>query len=168
MASRENRVPIMLSEEEVEAIDEWASRNGIATRSAAIRRLCQVAVGIESDFDVAMDRSQELMENFADTLKVTSQDIGDLRKQGRENEALTLEAAYANIVDLFDEFVFVHYHWLEMNNVVQTTVQAKSVVQARKESARIRDELFAFREKLIENRKQLLGRRDPGPKSKGD
>jgi metal-responsive CopG/Arc/MetJ family transcriptional regulator len=37
--SRENRVPIMLTDEELKALDDWRFANRVATRSEAIRRL---------------------------------------------------------------------------------------------------------------------------------
>ncbi len=41
---RENRVPIMLTNEELTAIDDWRFANRVATRSAAIRKL--VTIGL--------------------------------------------------------------------------------------------------------------------------
>lgn len=41
---RENRVPIMMSDDEMKAIDDWRFENRIATRSDAIRRLVQVGL----------------------------------------------------------------------------------------------------------------------------
>lgn len=41
---RENRVPIMMSDAELQAIDDWRFSNRVATRSEAIRRLCQVGL----------------------------------------------------------------------------------------------------------------------------
>jgi hypothetical protein len=37
---RENRVPIMMSEDELRIIDDWRFENRVATRSSAIRQLC--------------------------------------------------------------------------------------------------------------------------------
>ena len=41
---RQNRIPFMLSDAELSAIDEWRFENRIATRAEAIRRLCQIAL----------------------------------------------------------------------------------------------------------------------------
>jgi hypothetical protein len=38
---RENRVPIMMSDDELKAIDDWRFENRVATRSDAVRRLAQ-------------------------------------------------------------------------------------------------------------------------------
>lgn len=42
---RDNRVPVMLSADELRQIDDWRYANRAATRSEAIRRL--IAVGLE-------------------------------------------------------------------------------------------------------------------------
>lgn len=44
---RENRVPIMMSDAELKAIDDWRFANRVATRSEAVRRLCQIGIQIE-------------------------------------------------------------------------------------------------------------------------
>lgn len=41
---RKNRVPFMLSDEELSAIDDWRFSNRIATRAEAIRRLVQLGL----------------------------------------------------------------------------------------------------------------------------
>ncbi|MCC2612623.1 hypothetical protein [Neorhizobium petrolearium] len=48
---RENRVPIMMSEEELQAIDDWRFANRIATRSDAVRRLVQLGILFDEDAD---------------------------------------------------------------------------------------------------------------------
>ena len=58
---RENRVPIMLSDEELNVIDDWRFENRVATRSDAIRRLVRMALLIDSE-----------AENFAHGLQVYS------------------------------------------------------------------------------------------------
>ena len=42
--SRENRIPVMLTDEELKAIDDWRFANRIATRAAAIRHLCTIGL----------------------------------------------------------------------------------------------------------------------------
>jgi hypothetical protein len=44
MIIRTERVPIMMSAEETKSIDNWRGRNGIASRSKAIRQLCSLAL----------------------------------------------------------------------------------------------------------------------------
>lgn len=42
--ARDYRIPIMMSEEELKAVDDWRFANRIATRSDAIRRLVAAAL----------------------------------------------------------------------------------------------------------------------------
>ncbi|WP_157951566.1 hypothetical protein [Agrobacterium pusense] len=44
---KDQRVPIMMSEDELKAIDDWRFENRIASRGEAIRRLCQI--GLKAD-----------------------------------------------------------------------------------------------------------------------
>ncbi|MBF0246832.1 MAG: ribbon-helix-helix protein, CopG family [Alphaproteobacteria bacterium] len=43
---KDHRVPIMMSQSEIEAVDDWAFANRIRSRSEAIRRL--VRLGLEA------------------------------------------------------------------------------------------------------------------------
>lgn len=65
---REKRVPIMMSEEEMTAIDDWRFANRVATRSDAIRRLCLLGIAHERYRDElfrvarkAFDRQEEVV-----------------------------------------------------------------------------------------------------------
>lgn len=44
---RENRVPIMMSDDELSLIDNWRFENRVATRSDAVRKLCQLGILLE-------------------------------------------------------------------------------------------------------------------------
>lgn len=58
--SRETRLQIMLSEDELKAIDDWRFRQRMPSRAAAIRQLIQV--GLRSNIDSTADpalRSQD-------------------------------------------------------------------------------------------------------------
>lgn len=46
--TRTERVPIMMSKEEVEALDDWRFANRVNGRSEAIRRLVQIGLQTES------------------------------------------------------------------------------------------------------------------------
>ncbi len=52
---KDNRVPIMMSNAELDAIDDWRFKNRIATRSEAIRRLCQAGIIFDREIKPAMD-----------------------------------------------------------------------------------------------------------------
>lgn len=48
---RENRVPIMMSDDELRQIDDWRFANRIATRSDAVRRLAQMGLILSRSFE---------------------------------------------------------------------------------------------------------------------
>lgn len=45
---RENRIPIMMSDDELKAVDDWRYSHRCPTRSRAIRYLCNLALTLES------------------------------------------------------------------------------------------------------------------------
>lgn len=49
MSKRLNRIPIMLRDDELAAIDDYRFKNRIGTRSDAIRRLCKAAIDAGSE-----------------------------------------------------------------------------------------------------------------------
>ncbi len=81
---RENRVPIMMSDEELKAIDDWRFENHIATRSDAIRRLCRSAF-------VAMDSFPSAREG-AETALTQAYDLHDEILNALESENVEQEA----------------------------------------------------------------------------
>lgn len=72
---RENRIHMMLSHDELTAIDDWRFANKVATRSEAIRRLCQIGMAYE-------EKSAELADNAASGINI----IGTLMSQIAEAE----------------------------------------------------------------------------------
>ena len=58
---RVNRVPVMMSEEELKAIDDWRFKNRVATRSDAIRRLCKIANGLDEVIPEASEHAEWLL-----------------------------------------------------------------------------------------------------------
>lgn len=63
---KDNRVPIMMSDRELEAIDNWRFTNHVQSRSEAIRRLCQIALYISDRLD---EMPAKLATNLDEVLK---------------------------------------------------------------------------------------------------
>ncbi|RUW72013.1 hypothetical protein EN858_17625 [Mesorhizobium sp. M4B.F.Ca.ET.215.01.1.1] len=66
---RENRVPIMMSEEEIAAIEEWRFANRINTRSDAIRRLCKIGLFISNELEQAVDLATDGVTVMSEQMK---------------------------------------------------------------------------------------------------
>lgn len=104
---RENRVPIMMSEEELTAIDDWRFKNRIATRSEAIRRLCQIGLVFDDHRAEYVERYGGLLDvvqNYQQLAKVVSE------KTEAGERVSNLEKAYVatslqtmiKVLELFD------------------------------------------------------------------
>ncbi len=60
--SDSKRLQMVITEDELKAIDEWRFANKIENRSEAIRRLCQVGIEVDSDLDEATDLIDEALK----------------------------------------------------------------------------------------------------------
>lgn len=60
---RENRVPIMMSDSEVEAIDDWRFANRVATRSEAVRQLAETGLSVHKLAGPFIGRAGEKMQD---------------------------------------------------------------------------------------------------------
>jgi hypothetical protein len=58
---RDNRIPIMMSEDELRLIDDFRFSNRIGTRSGAIRKLCADAINYVPRYRAARDWSLEAL-----------------------------------------------------------------------------------------------------------
>lgn len=74
---REHRIHMYLSKEELEAIDTWRFQNRVATRSEAIRRLCQSALIFDR-------RLPAILENSETSLASSKALLQDLLARDRE------------------------------------------------------------------------------------
>lgn len=59
---RENRIPIMMSDDELNAIDDWRFAMRIGTRAEAVRRLCQVGLFLGSQVETITDNVSDLSD----------------------------------------------------------------------------------------------------------
>ncbi|WP_425665716.1 hypothetical protein [Sinorhizobium fredii] len=64
---RENRVPIMMSDEELKLIDDWRYKNRVATRSDAVRRLARIGTAVDEWVDTADQQMEAAIESFLKT-----------------------------------------------------------------------------------------------------
>lgn len=81
--ARENRVPIMMSEEELSAVDDWRFSMRVATRSEAIRRLAASAITLHSGANDYFERTHNLLE---DCVRLESDIRGAAEKIGPVGE----------------------------------------------------------------------------------
>jgi hypothetical protein len=70
---KDNRVPIMMSDAELGAIDNWRFENRIATRSEAIRRLCKIALFVDDKLDLLLEDLGAAANSVLDVVNLTEE-----------------------------------------------------------------------------------------------
>ncbi|MEE9983607.1 hypothetical protein [Agrobacterium pusense] len=85
---RVNRVPVMMSESEMEAIDDWRFENRVATRSEAIRRLCQIGAEVSKFLPDAILKTVEIRTAAEDMIKREIQDLKGEKKELSEDDLM--------------------------------------------------------------------------------
>ncbi|MDK4714685.1 hypothetical protein [Rhizobium sp. CNPSo 4039] len=88
---RENRVPIMMSDEELNLVDDWRFKNRVATRSESVRRLCHIGL----TFD---EHRAEFVEAFKGQYEELTKALAILADMVQGQDATEREKALGQIV----------------------------------------------------------------------
>lgn len=98
--ARENRIPIMMSDAELNAIDDWRFANRVATRAEAVRRLMAVGLTTLSGLDAFMTKANTVIDDVV----VAEQEIESFLERlpredgiGRE-QAVELAFFYSDLI----------------------------------------------------------------------
>lgn len=138
---RDNRIPIMFSNEELSDIDDWRFANRIATRADAVRRLCKIALFVENELD-------QIVDVASDGVKILSDQSCDLwavyRQVVHRNNADILfgQDEVADVFRLANDHATVaeegiqglHQMIVTIYNVVAAIVEAKTIRSGVRES----------------------------------
>lgn len=89
---RENRVPIMMSEDELRAVDDWRFKNRIATRSDALRRLARIGAVVDEWVADADQKIDEAFNSFFEAIE----GMGELSKERKRH----VNDAYNALMDM--------------------------------------------------------------------
>lgn len=73
---RENRIPIMMSNDELASVDTWRFENHVATRSDAVRRLCQMALALDEELTPLHKSLSDLMISIKSLIEATTPLVG--------------------------------------------------------------------------------------------
>jgi hypothetical protein len=94
-APRENRVPIMMSAEELDELDTWRFANKVATRSEAARRLMQIGIRSRRELDGIYDAVRKA--SFQSV--AISQRLGEIREaRPLESDAMLFAVEVAQLI----------------------------------------------------------------------
>lgn len=92
---RENRVPMMLSNDELEAIDDWRFKTRVATRSEAIRRLCKLALILDARMEGLFDYRLRALGSVAQLGEAISYEPSDNTENAVANAWNSIRATEA-------------------------------------------------------------------------
>lgn len=79
---KDQRVPIMMTPSELEAIDDWMFKNRIRSRGEAIRRLCQVALATDKKSEAIFELSASVLKRRTNEAGKVSDKLKELRETG--------------------------------------------------------------------------------------
>jgi hypothetical protein len=63
---KNQRIPIMMTEEELKLIDDWGFKHRIRSRGEAIRRLCQIGIATSDGRQTLRDSTDKVIAKFSD------------------------------------------------------------------------------------------------------
>lgn len=167
--ARENRVPIMMSEAELQAIDDWRFLNRVATRSEAVRRLCQIGLIVGADLEALTDSTSDLSSAMRqldqETFKLWAEIISPVRKGETldraavasvfENLVSNVSQVYAGVDDVSSVLVGL---FSAVAGIVRAgnTAEGKEIAdEAIKEAAENIAKMRELRAKMEENRRLM-------------
>ncbi|TPK70185.1 hypothetical protein FJ930_19645 [Mesorhizobium sp. B2-4-15] len=87
--ARENRIPIMMSGAELNAIDDWRYANRVATRADAVRRLMSVGLLALGGLEAFMAKANATMDDVV----IAEQEIESFLKRLPEEQSISKEQA---------------------------------------------------------------------------
>ncbi len=114
---RENRVPIMMSDDELTSIDDWRFANRVATRSEAVRRLLRIGL--------ALDHGTPAINKAGNALSAEMEAVGRVIEElSLKNPALTESEAVAKNAD---QLIAPYYQMHKALDVFMDAVAAVSM-----------------------------------------
>ncbi|MBY3590591.1 hypothetical protein HJA87_11950 [Rhizobium bangladeshense] len=148
--ARENRIPIMFSEEELADIDEWRHNNRIATRADAVRRLCKIALFAEQELeqvvdnasagvDVLSNHSYQLHEVFR--LIINRETYGMTFDRDQLWDVFKLAREQADVAE--EGIRGLHTMLVTIYNAIVALVEARSIRGAQRKSQEVIDKANA-------------------------
>ena len=156
-APRDNRIPIMMSHDELTAIDDWRFANRVATRSDAIRRLAQMALAVQP---LIMGDAMDQAEQIAEAINATQNEFFELRKAVRAGlfaETATpeniLDDVSAELREISDQAYWLQLQLLEVNNMMFDIAGSPHALAKRK-ARKTREVIDVDRDKLLSGREE--------------
>lgn len=150
---RENRIPIMFSEEELTDLDEWRFTNRIATRADAVRRLCKMALFLDQELEQVVDMTSDgvqVLSDHSDALSevfrliINRETYGMMFDRDQLWDVFTLARQQADEAE--HGVRALHDMLLTLFNAVAAMVDARTIRSATRKSQEVIDKANAAME----------------------
>ena len=156
---RDNRIPIMMSHEELTAIDDWRYANRIATRSDAIRRLAQMALAIGPTLQHSVIPQANSLNDIAYSALLNMHALINEIAAGEHQETATPRNILLDGIDdtteIYDNIYNLMIMLTEISNnmeLYERAVGRSTIASDRRknyeEVGRLTDDLFTRREEI--------------------
>ncbi|MHA6731410.1 hypothetical protein [Devosia sp. A369] len=144
-APRENRIPIMMSNEELTAIDDWRFANRVATRSEAVRRLCKIGLIFD---DASDDVSQQVFQLFLVT-SVLGETLANWRDSLPNEAQEAFEPSVRIMAEQMDRIAHLYADFEQAANSAQPYRSSPDMDQAARDAALAKVEASNWRDELF-------------------
>ncbi len=152
---RDNRIPIMFSEDELMEIDEWRHDNRIATRADAVRRLCKIALFVEREIETIVDdatngvhvlagQNYELSKIFREV--INRETYGMTFDRDQLWDIFTVARENADVAE--DGLRGIQSSLVTLYNAISAIVEARTLKSGQRKSDAIVEEANAAFEKI--------------------
>ena len=90
--SESKRLQMVITEDELRAIEDWQFANRVPSKSEAIRRLCQIGLLVDNELEQIVDTAFEVLHAVEADWFEASKDMRELVGPGSEDATLDKEA----------------------------------------------------------------------------
>lgn len=134
------RLQMVISSEELEAIEDWRFRNRVQSKSEAIRRLCQIGKDMEEVIPNATDHADDMLSAVRLLYVLLDTSARAMRDGGK----IDLEEIIGRTEDLLDRAEDLHLILMRENNRIVPLADRKGIKAAIAEATASEDEMTDF------------------------
>lgn len=133
---KDQRIPIMMTASEVEAIDDWAFKSRIRSRGEAIRRLCQIALVFDANKNEVGEDNRRIMTLAAELMDtMLMRDLDKISEDERE-VYLKYSELFEVIIRAFPSVIYL----IGIGNNFKSGKDIKEIIAEAEEVIRIKDQ----------------------------
>ncbi|MBB5702119.1 PAS domain-containing protein [Ochrobactrum daejeonense] len=138
--SDSKRLQMVITEDELKAIDEWRFANKIENRSEAIRRLCQVGIEVDSDLDEATDLIDEALKIAEAHWDEMREDVHAQAKEGNTNDPsfILLRERMGAAHSIYERLDQLHVLLISMYNRITPIIDERKISEGLNKSTEVK------------------------------